>query len=92
MKEPHEVLLENDVGYPILSNGVLTRVHKVLSSMLKIQNKSVSAMVSQNDPKFIGDRISAKIGQKIIILSATWFRRKSEEGSDAAGLIVNNQN
>ena len=57
MKEPHEVLLENDVGYPILSNGVLTRVHKVLTSMLKIQNKSVSAMVSQNDPKFIGDII-----------------------------------
>ena len=27
--------------------------------------------------------ISAKICQKIIILSATWFRRKSEEGSDA---------
>ena len=49
-------------------------------------------MVSQNDPKFIGDRISAKIGQKIIILSATWFRRKSEEGSDAAELIEDNQN
>ena len=83
MKEPHEVLLENDLGYPILSNGVLTRVHKVLTSMLKIQNNTVSAIVSQNDLKFIGDMISAKICQKIIILSATWFRRKSEEGSDA---------
>ena len=70
------------MGHPILSNGVLTGVHKVLTSMLRIQN-NVSAMVSQNDPKFIGDMISAKIGQKIIILSATWFRRKSEEGSDA---------
>ena len=50
--------------------------------MLKIQN-NVSAIVSQNDPKFIGDMISAKICQKIIILSAIWFRRKSEEGSDA---------
>ena len=62
VKEPHEVLLENDVGHPILSNGVLTRVRKVLTSMLKIQNNdnNVSAMDSQNNPKFIGDMISAK--------------------------------
>ena len=91
MKEPHEVLLENDVGYPILSNGVLTRVHKVLTSMLKIQNNTVSAIVSQNDLKFIGDMISAKICQKIIILSATWFRRKSEEGSDACNTGCGNR-
>ena len=63
IKEPHEVLLENDVGHPILSNVVITRVHRVLTSMLKIQN-NVSAIVSQNDPKFIGDMISAKIYQK----------------------------
>ena len=88
MKEPHEVLLENDVGYPILSNGVLTRVHKVLTSMLKIQNNTVSAIVSQNDLKFIGDMISAKI---CLILSATWFRRKSEEGSDACNTDCGNR-
>ena len=62
MKEPHEVLLENDVGHPILSNVVLTRFHRVLTSMLKIQN-NVSAIVSQNGPKFIGDMISAKISK-----------------------------
>ena len=50
-------------------NVVKTRVQRVLTSMLKIQN-NVSAIVSQNDPKFIGDMISAKICQKIIILSA----------------------
>ena len=48
-------------------------------------------MVFQNNPKFIGDMISAKIGQKILILSATWFRRKSEEGSDACNTDCGNR-
>ena len=60
-----------------------TESWNVQISMLKIQNNNVSAIVFQNDPKFIGDMISAKKCQEIIILSATWFRRKSEEGSDA---------
>ena len=58
--------------------------------MLKIQN-NVSAIVSQKDPKFVGDMISAKICQKIIILSAIWFRRKSEEGSDACNTDCGNR-
>ena len=63
MREPHEVLLENDVGHPILSNVVITRFHRVLTSMLRI-HKNVSAIVSQNNPEFVGDKISAKISQK----------------------------
>ena len=73
-----------------MSNVVKTRVHRVLTSMLKIQN-NVSAIVSQKDPKFVGDMISAKICQKIIILSAIWFRRKSEEGSDACNTDCGNR-
>ena len=49
---------------------------------------SLDGFVSQNDPKFM---ISAKICQKIIILSATWFRRKSEEGSDACNTDCGNR-
>ena len=74
----------------MLSNEVKTRIHRVLTSMLRIHN-NVSAIVSQNNPKFVGDMISAKICQKIIILSAIWFRRKSEEGSDACNTDCGNR-
>ena len=73
-----------------MSNVVKTRIHRVLTSKPKIQN-NVSAIVSQKDPKFVGDMISAKIYQKIIILSAIWFRRKSEEGSDACNTDCGNR-
>ena len=43
------------------------------------------------NPEFVGDMISAKICQKIIILSAIWFRRKSEEGSDACNIDCGNR-
>ena len=68
-----------------------TESWNVQISMLKIQNNNVSAIVFQNDPKFIGDMISAKKCQEITILSATWFRRKSEEGSDACNTDCGNR-
>ena len=46
-----------------MSNEVITRFHRVLTSMLRIHN-NVSANVSQKDPQFVGDMISAKIDQK----------------------------